>query len=242
MAVPARAEQIATLACLIPYSVEEAFTAIDLGCGQGALGATILRCYPRASLVALDGSPAMLRKAAALLSFAGERAVTAPFELDSSEWLELIDGTGCVLSSLALHHLDGPAKKHLFQRLHDRISARGALLMADLVDPQMPQARDLFAQTWDRSARDQAGSGAGFERFLETHWNHFYFPGEGDTPSPLYDQLRWLEGAGFAAVDCFWMQAGHAIYGGFKGAGAFDGEGIDYELALVEATEVLAQL
>jgi hypothetical protein len=35
-----------------------------------------------------------------------------------------------------------------------------------------------------------------------------------DKPSRLSDQFRWLEEAGFAEVDVFWMQAGHAIYGG----------------------------
>ena len=30
------------------------------------------------------------------------------------------------------------------------------------------------------------------------------------------DQLDWLREAGLSTVDCFWMQAGHAIYGGYR--------------------------
>lgn len=30
----------------------------------------------------------------------------------------------------------------------------------------------------------------------------------------------WLRHAGFAAVDCVWMHAAHAVFGGFKQAGA----------------------
>jgi hypothetical protein len=37
-----------------------------------------------------------------------------------------------------------------------------------------------------------------------------------DHPSPFLDQLNWFEAAGFQQVDVFWMQAGHAIYGGYK--------------------------
>lgn len=37
-------------------------------------------------------------------------------------------------------------------------------------------------------------------------------------PSRLLDQLKWLEEAGFQQVDVYWMQAGHAIYGGEKPA------------------------
>ncbi len=242
MAVPGRAEQIATLACLAPFSPSEAFTTVDLGCGQGALGATILRCFPRASVVAMDGSPEMLRRAVALLAFAGERATTVRVDLDSLEWLELVEGVDCVVSSLALHHLEGAGKKRLFEHLHGRLSRRGALLIADLVEPQVAPARALFAQTWDRSAREQAGGGDGYERFVETCWNHFHFPDEGDKPSPLYEQLQWLKGAGFAAADCFWMQAGHAIYGGYKEVEPLSGKGVAYEHALAVAREILAQL
>jgi hypothetical protein len=34
-------------------------------------------------------------------------------------------------------------------------------------------------------------------------------------PDRVFEQLRWLEEAGFRAMDCFWMRAGHAVYGGY---------------------------
>ena len=37
-----------------------------------------------------------------------------------------------------------------------------------------------------------------------------------DKPSGLFEQLGWLEAAGFEAVDVYWLKAGHAIYGGQK--------------------------
>ena len=37
-----------------------------------------------------------------------------------------------------------------------------------------------------------------------------------DKPSPLFDQLKWLDKAGFTDVDVFWMKVGHAIFGGRK--------------------------
>jgi hypothetical protein len=37
-------------------------------------------------------------------------------------------------------------------------------------------------------------------------------------PSPLSEQLVWLREAGFASVDCFWLRAGHAVYGGYRAA------------------------
>lgn len=242
MVVPERAHQLATIVCLLPFPPLAEFTALELGCGQGALGATILRCFPHASVVALDGSEEMLARAAALLHPHGERATTGLFELSSSEWRAQVEGAGCVVSSLALHHLDGAAKKRLFRDLYGRLSAPGALIIADLVEPQTAPARELFAFTWDRSVEQQSGAGPGFERFVETRWNHYRFPDPGDTPSPLHEQLDWLEQAGFETADCFWMHAGHAVYGGFKKVGSGAEETVGYGKALGAAEEILARL
>ena len=43
-----------------------------------------------------------------------------------------------------------------------------------------------------------------------------------DQPSSLFAQLRWLADAGLTDVECFWMQAGHAIYGGYRAAAQMD--------------------
>ena len=119
--------------------------------------------------------------------------------------------------------------------------------MADLVEPQRSEARRLFAAAWDRLAEAQAlahtGSTRLYREFIETEWNYYRFPDPVDRPSPLFDQLAWLKEAGFTVVDCFWLQAGHAIYGGYKGASAKSGSGLTFEAALVSVRKaVLAVL
>ncbi len=42
------------------------------------------------------------------------------------------------------------------------------------------------------------------------------YPDPIDKPSRLFEQLIWLEQAGFLDVDVHWMKAGHAIFGGRK--------------------------
>ncbi len=55
VAVPARAEQIATLLMLIPFGRDETFRAVELAAGEGRLAAAILTAFPNATLLALDG-------------------------------------------------------------------------------------------------------------------------------------------------------------------------------------------
>jgi tRNA (cmo5U34)-methyltransferase len=220
VAVPARAEQMAALLTLLPFRPQESFRAVEIGCGQGLLSYALLDCFPRARLTALDGSAAMRSQAQVRLVPFGRRAVVRTFRLAEADWLPSTDGTGAVLSSLCLHHLTGPQKQALFSSLFARLAPGGALLIADLVQPQRPQARELFAATWDRLAHLQSiaetGSSELFEQFREAEWNYYSFDDPVDTPSPLAHQLQWLREAGFQEVDCFWLQAGHAIYGGYK--------------------------
>lgn len=243
VAVPARAEQLATLLALMPFAVNEAFTAVELACGEGLYSAALLDAFPQATVVALDGSPQMRERAAGRLSPFSRRAVVRPFDILKTDWLEALAGVDCVFSSLCVHHLDAEGKRCLFAAIFGKLSARGALLIADLVQPQRPEARALFADSWESSARQQSlaltQSVAAYDRFVRARWNHYRHPDPYDTPSPLFDQLLWLKEAGFGAVDCFWMRAGHAIYGGYKRRDQLAQPTLSLQAALAAAQKAL---
>jgi tRNA (cmo5U34)-methyltransferase len=220
VAVPSRAEQIATLLMLIPFEQRETFRVVELASGEGRLSQAILSAFPNATLLALDGEQSMRDVTAMRLKGFGERARVDAFDMRHADWYAHLDGADFVVSSLCVHHLSGDEKQHLFQEVANRLSRRGAFIMADLVQPQREESLRLFAATWDASAREQSnqitGTTALFELFQNEHWNYYHYPDPFDQPSPLFDQLMWLKSAGFDTVDCFWMQAGHAIYGGYK--------------------------
>jgi SAM-dependent methyltransferase len=244
VAVPAREEQLATLLALLPFDRQEPFRVVEAGCGEGALSAALLGCFAHASAIALDGSASMREHAAARLRRFGGRGQVDTFELASTEWLVHLEQADCLLSSLCLHHLSGVQKQRLFAGAHDRLTERGALLIADLVEPGRPEARALFAETWDSAAEarsiERTGSATLFETFKESKWNNFRFPDYPfDQPSPLVDQLTWLKSAGFVAVDCFWLQAGHAIYGGYKGPQGEHAQALSFREALRRVREEL---
>lgn len=242
-AVPARAEQIATLLALIPRRASDPFRVLELGSGQGMLGYAVLETFPRARLHALDGSVSMREEASRRLAPFEDRCSITAFDLSSTEWHHALGGVDVVLSSLCLHHLDGEKKRLLFAEVHRRLASDGALLVADLVEPQRAEARELFASSWDwevrRRAQAHRGSTRLFERFLKERWNYYRFPDPVDRPSPLYAQLRWLDEAGFSVVDCFWLRAGHAVYGGYKTSAPPAGAGPTWSRALSVARRAL---
>src|SRR4029079_2233545 len=95
-------------------------------------------------------------------------------------------GVDLVVSSLCLHHLNDAKKQYLYKAAAERLSPRGALLVADLIEPQHPASRRLAADQWDAEARRQAealGRPELFQRFVDERWNHFRFPDAIDQPS-----------------------------------------------------------
>jgi tRNA (cmo5U34)-methyltransferase len=223
VAVPRRREMVEALIAAAPFPTDKPLKILELGSGEGFIAEALLTRFPAASLTALDGSESMRTETASRLSPFGARARVAAFDLAALDWWDRMSSVDLVVSSLSLHHLNDAKKQYLYKAAADRLSARGALLIADLVDPQHPAVRDAAAGRWDTLARQQAeaiGAPGLFRQFLEERWNHFRFPDASDEPSALLHHLLWLRHAGFAAVDCWWMDAGHAVFGGFKQAAA----------------------
>lgn len=76
-------------------------------------------------------------------------------------------GFDLVVSALAVHHLEGEAKAALFERVAAALRPRGHFVLGDVVVPEDPA---------DAVIKNEPGY---------------------DFPSPVADQLEWLERAGF---------------------------------------------
>jgi len=97
----------------------------------------------------------------------------------------------------------------------------GILVIADIIEPTKPIGFDIASGHWDdfiRKKSKEKNNDIAHQKFLDGHWNYFDYPGEDpiDKPSSIVCQLKWLESSGFSKVDVFWMNAGHAIFGGWK--------------------------
>ncbi|MBI2579209.1 MAG: class I SAM-dependent methyltransferase [Candidatus Aenigmarchaeota archaeon] len=216
---PSRNEQLDTIVSLIPAKTGEKFTVVDLGCGGGLLSEKILKKFPKSKVIAADVSGLMLKNARKNLAPFGKRAETRKLDLHDKNLLYHLPKARCFVSSLAIHHLDAGEKKRLFKELFKKLDGKGAVLIIDLVEPPSGLVRKYFGESWDEIAKKQlkeSGTRISFRKLKSIEWNHYFYPDDYDKPSRLFDQLRWLEEAGFREVDCFWMRAGHAVFGGFK--------------------------
>jgi tRNA (cmo5U34)-methyltransferase len=219
--VPERELQIETICDLIP-ALEGPGHIMELCCGEGLLTRALLDHFPSATVHALDGSPKMLESTERRAGAQRPRLELQHFDLAARDWRSPAFPVHAVVSSLAVHHLDGGRKQALFRDLAAIIAPGGVFVLADLVAPARPGGVAVAAKAWDQAVKQRAleldGNLEAFDRFQAERWNFYRDPEPDpiDQPSPLLDQMRWLEAAGFHAVDLHWMKAGHAILSALK--------------------------
>jgi tRNA (cmo5U34)-methyltransferase len=140
----------------------EARRILDLGAGTGITASRVLALHAAAELVGVDESEAMLAHARAALPAADLRVGRLEDELPPGPF-------DIVVSALAVHHLDGDGKAHLFRRICDVLRPGGRFVLGDVIVPEDPA--DVVTP----------------------------IDGDVDKPSTVDDQLAWLRIAGFDA-------------------------------------------
>jgi tRNA (cmo5U34)-methyltransferase len=102
---------------------------LELGTGTGETALRVLARNPGARLTGIDGSEAMLEHARTRLPNAELRVQRLEDPLPSGPF-------DLVVSVLAVHHLDGPAKADLFRRVAD---VADRFVLGDVVVPERPE-------------------------------------------------------------------------------------------------------
>jgi tRNA (cmo5U34)-methyltransferase len=209
------------IVALVPH-LDRPFTVVELCCGEGLLAEALLERSPTCTVIGLDGSAGMLQRAQERLAAYEARFQARQFDLAETSWRETAQAVQAVVTSMAVHHLDGPQKQALFRDVYRMVTDGGAFVIADIIQTAHSLGQGLAAKAWDEAVRERSleldGNTAAFDFFTREGWNtHRYLdPDDIDKPSRLFDQLKWLEQAGFADVDVHWMRAGHAVFGGRK--------------------------
>lgn len=221
--VPRRAEQAEIVVDLL-NSVPPG-EVLDLCCGEGRLSAEFLLRDPSRRVALLDGSKEMLSLAEGRLADFAGRVRTVRADIADRSWREPARYAG-VMTSLAVHHLDGPGKQQLYRDVFAMLIPGGVFVMADLMEPATQVGREVAARGWDeavhQASHEQFGGDAAERAFTATGWNYYRLSGPDpiDKPSSVAQHLNWLGAAGFQGVDVVWMYAGHAVITATKGGNA----------------------
>ena len=214
--IPLAAEQIDVLLRVIRHATARVDRLLDLGCGDGILGRTVMAEYPQANGVFLDFSEHMIE--AAKQKADNRRAAFVVQDLATKDWTQSVGNYApfdVVVSGFAIHHLPDERKRELYQEICDLLKPGGLFLNLEHVSPQSAWARqacdELFVDSlW---SHHQKLGGTKTRDAVAQEWYHRPDKSE-NILAPVEVQCQWLQEIGFQDVDCFFKVFQLALFGG----------------------------
>ena len=184
------------------WKVKDEFSVLDLGAGTGLFSSFILERFPRASLLLIDASSGMLDQAKERF----RDHPSAQFRVGDLATCDLAGPWDAIVSALAIHHLEDPAKKGLFARIRAALAPGGLFLNAEQVLGPTPEAEDRYVRFWHEDIRALGVP----EPEIALAAERMAF----DRCASIEDQMGWMRDAGLVDVDCSFKSLRFAVLSG----------------------------
>jgi tRNA (cmo5U34)-methyltransferase len=187
---------------------------VDLGCGDGIVGRTLLAAYPTASAVLIDHSGPMLDQARTAMAAYDDVAFVDADLADPIAGVPGLRGADVIASAFAIHHLSHERKKSLYAEIFDLLAPGGVFVNIEHVKPPSQREEDL----WDAVCIENLVASTGKPEAQVAAGYH----GRADKADNILEsvdvQMSWLTEIGFTDVDCYFKFLEIAMFGGVKPA------------------------
>jgi len=217
-AIPLAHEQLLVLLQLLGTRRRPLRRFLDLGCGDGILGATILSAHPRARGVFGDFSPVMLAACRQRLRRYRRQITVLELDYGKVSWQDAVRRHGpfdAIVSGFSIHHQSDAQKRRLYREIFDLLATGGWFINLEHVAPAGLVTHALFEQGMIENIwRLHQRQGGSFSRAAVRR----QFVGRKDRHAnilaPVEEQCAWLRRIGFTDVDCYLKLHELAVFGG----------------------------
>lgn len=183
----------------------KAIRALDVGCGAGNYSLLLRERLPHLAFLLVDLSEPMLTRAVQRLTAAGASQVeTLQADVREADLGE--NSCDIILAAAVLHHLRTDAEwEAVFAKLRRALRPGGSLWIFDLIDEELPAARELMQRRYGDYLTSLKGAAYRDEVFA-------YIARE-DTPRSLVYQLDLLRRVGFSQACVLHKNGPFAAFG-----------------------------
>jgi len=215
-AIPLAKEQLKIMLRLLDRRGKRINRFLDLGCGDGVLGAAILAAHPRARGVFADFSQPMLDSCRTRLSSETSRVQLIQIDYSRRDWVEKLQDSvpfDAVVSGFSIHHQPDARKRLIYKQIFDLLSPGGWFVNIEHVAPASASITQLFDEEMvDAIHQHQPDrSRAAIRREYVNRPDK-----AANILAPVEAQCRWLRRIGFTEVDCYFKIYELAVFAGQK--------------------------
>jgi ubiquinone/menaquinone biosynthesis C-methylase UbiE len=219
-AIPLAQEQIGVMMSILKTREQPVTRFLDLGCGDGILGAALLAEYPSSRGVLVDFSELMLEQARQQLQEYAGQLVFTNLDYGDPAWVKRIQPQGpfdAVVSGYSIHHQPDVRKRQIYEEIFSLLQPGGWFVNIEHVSSEAQLNIDLFEQHYiaARFAIEQRSGGTRtLEQLAEEYQNRPDKAANILTPVEL--QCAWLREIGCEEVDCYFRIYELAVFAGRK--------------------------
>jgi SAM-dependent methyltransferase len=219
-AIPLAQEQIGVMMSILRTRGEPVENFLDLGCGDGILGATVLGEYPFARGVLIDFSEPMLEQARNQLNEYEAQLSFQNLDYGDPAWVNEIQSFGpfdAIVSGYSIHHQPDERKQEIYQEIFSLLEPGAWFVNIEHVFSDAMTNIDLFEAHYvsARYAIEQRNGGTrSFEELEQEYKNR---PDKAaNILAPVELQCDWLREIGYEEVDCYFRIYELAVFAGRK--------------------------
>jgi tRNA (cmo5U34)-methyltransferase len=216
--IPLAQEQIGIMLTILAAKNEPVERFLDLGCGNGILGAAVLGRYPASHGVLADFSEPMLEQARkGLAEFASQLEF---LNLDYSDpvWVEAVRSTqpfDAIVSGYSIHHQPDSRKREIYAEIFNLLRLGGWFVNVEHIAPATELVTEIF-ENHIIEARVALEVSMGGPQSRAEIAEAFYRRQDRDVNllTPIETQLTWLRELGYTDVDCYSRIYSLAVFAG----------------------------
>lgn len=217
-AIPLAQEQIGIMISILGSSETPIQNFLDLGCGDGILGAAILGAYPSARGVLADFSEPMLDQARLQLKDYAGQLVFKNLDYGETDWINSMKPHGlfdAVVSGYSIHHQPDVRKRPIYEEIFSLLEPGGWFINIEHIAAESKLAIDLFNKHIIDSWYDMEKKNDGTKTRQEVADTFMNRPDkDSNILLSVSIQCEWLREIGYEEVDCYFRVYELAVFGG----------------------------
>jgi SAM-dependent methyltransferase len=206
-AIPLAREQIGVMLTLLATRPEPVRSFIDLGCGDGILGAALLDKYPQSRGVLADFAELMLDQARVQLKDYGPQLQFVNLDYADPAWVDALKVSApfdAIVSRYSIHHQPDERKRAIYTDIFGLLAPGGWFINIEHIFPSASLASDLLNEhiiDGRYAIEVQNGGPKTRQEIADIFLNR---PDkETNLLAPVETQCDWLRETGFEQVDCY---------------------------------------
>lgn len=215
--IPKRAESLSLFQNYSEFILSKKKIFLDLGAGTGAAAFSVLKKYPDAKAILIDGSKPMLQQAQKEADTNGYNIKTIYQDLSDRDWIKKCDlkfEFPLIISSFMIHHLTDKEKARFFKDIYYLLLPSGRFLYVDVVKMETKDQEEACFDLWINEIIKNKIANRIKPRSFDDEKNSISIDmqKQGDMPATISFILKSLINAGFKKSIMIWFYLKFAMF------------------------------